>query len=151
MTDMAPLSADEEAFWRAFLQVVVSMPRAIDDDFRGTGLTMSSYGVLSNLSEAEDRSLRLSDLAVAGWLSPSRISRLIDSLQEQGLVTKRKAPDDGRGNIATLTPKGFEVLEELYPTSLASARRRVFDHLGAADPRFLAEVFSRIAGALDES
>jgi DNA-binding MarR family transcriptional regulator len=145
---MTPLSADEEAFWRALLQVVIALPRAIDDDFRGTGLTMSSYGVLSNLSDAEGRSLRLSELAVAGWLSPSRMSRLIESLQAEGLVTKHRAEQDGRGNVVTLTDKGFRVLKQYYPTSLASARHRVFDHLGGEQAKNLAELFTLIAGGL---
>ncbi|WP_231644180.1 MarR family winged helix-turn-helix transcriptional regulator [Mycolicibacterium baixiangningiae] len=146
---MDPLSADEEAFWRALLQVVIALPRAIDDDFRGTGLTMSSYGVLSNLSEADGWSLRLSQLAVAGWLSPSRISRLVDSLQAEGLVTKRRAEGDGRAHVATLTEKGFGVLEQNYSISLASARHRVLDHLGGQDAASLAALFTRIAGGLE--
>ncbi|MEV7319694.1 MarR family transcriptional regulator [Streptomyces sp. NPDC093970] len=130
MSDEEPLSAQEERLWRALMRVIVALPRSLDDDLlRSTGLTLTEYVVLMNLSEAENRELRMTDLASATALSASRITRVVDALQNRGQVVKRRYEGDARGNVATLTPEGLERLQDAYPVHLASARRRVVDLL----------------------
>ncbi|HWG15208.1 MAG TPA: MarR family winged helix-turn-helix transcriptional regulator, partial [Streptosporangiaceae bacterium] len=128
----SPLSGDEEALWRDLIRIVVTLPRALDDDLaRMAGISLSEYAVLMNLSEAEGQGLRLSALAAAVALSLSRVSRLVDELQAQGLVTKARDAVDTRGSIATLTPAGLDRLRRAYPAHLLSARQRVMDHVPA--------------------
>lgn len=58
-----PLSAPQERLWRAIARMMVVLPRAIDADLIAkTGLSLTSYTVLSQLSEAPDRRLRMTDL-----------------------------------------------------------------------------------------
>ncbi|ONI84149.1 MarR family transcriptional regulator [Actinosynnema sp. ALI-1.44] len=126
--DDQPLTAREEALWRALARLMVTLPRALDDDLlRNTGLSLTDYSVLMHLSEAEHRQLRMADLATATALSASRITRVVDNLQARGLTEKRRTDSDGRGYNAVLTPAGLERLKSAYPTHLASVRRRVVD------------------------
>ncbi|MGW1214908.1 MarR family winged helix-turn-helix transcriptional regulator [Streptomyces sp. NPDC002499] len=130
MTAEDPLAAQEERFWRALMRVIVALPRSLDDDLlRSTGLTLTEYVVLMNLSEAENQSLRMTDLASATALSASRITRVVDALQSRGQVVKRRFEGDARGNVTTITPEGMKRLEAAYPVHLASARKRVMDHI----------------------
>lgn len=123
-----PLNAREEALWRALARLMVSLPRALDDDLlRETGLSLTDYSVLMHLSEAENRQLRMAELATATALSASRITRVVDNLQSRGLAERRRADVDGRGFNAVLTPAGLDRLKSAYPTHLASVRRRVVD------------------------
>ncbi|RKN07015.1 MarR family winged helix-turn-helix transcriptional regulator [Streptomyces radicis] len=146
----APLQPHEERFWRALMRVLVALPRGLDDDLlRGTGLTLTEYTVLMHLSEAGNRELRMTDLAAATALSASRITRVVDSLQSRGLVAKRRHAEDARGNVAGLTDKGFERLVGAWPAHLASARRRVIDHLDCAALDGLADQFVEVAAKLD--
>jgi DNA-binding MarR family transcriptional regulator len=125
-----PLSGDEEVLWRALIRIAVTLPRGLDDDLaRTAGISLSEYVVLMNLSEAENQAMRLSALAAAVALSLSRVSRLVDELQAQGLVTKERDAVDTRGSIATLTPAGLERLRAAYPAHLDSVRQRVLDHV----------------------
>ncbi|MFJ8493403.1 MarR family winged helix-turn-helix transcriptional regulator [Streptomyces sp. NPDC094038] len=125
-----PLTAQEERLWRALMRVIVALPRSLDDDLlRSTGLTLTEYVVLMNLSEAENQELRMTDLASATALSASRITRVVDALQSRGQVVKRRYEGDARGNVATLTPEGLKRLQAAYPVHLASARKRVVDLL----------------------
>jgi hypothetical protein len=48
-----PLNATEEAFWRALVRVVLSLPRRLDSDLvRSVGITANQYTTLMCLSEA---------------------------------------------------------------------------------------------------
>ncbi|GIM93036.1 MarR family winged helix-turn-helix transcriptional regulator [Paractinoplanes toevensis] len=133
----SPLNPDEEVFWRSLLVLVATLPRLLDDDLsRSTGISLTEYATLMNLSEAENQELRLTDLANAIGLSLSRISRVAEDLRSRGLVSKRRAVSDTRGNIVTLTPAGLVRLQQAYPGHLESARRRVMD---CVDPTWLVQ------------
>jgi DNA-binding MarR family transcriptional regulator len=150
MSDEDPLTAHEERFWRALLRVIVALPRSLDDDLlRSTGLTLTEYVVLMNLSEAENQELRMADLASATALSASRITRVVDTLQSRGQVVKRRYEGDARGNVATLTPEGLKRLQDAYPVHLASARKRVVDLLDGRSVPAMARQFEGVVEKLD--
>ncbi len=150
MSKVDPLSATEEAFWRALMRIVLSLPRRLDVDLvRAAGLTANEYTTLMCLSEAPNRELRMADLANAAALSPSRMTRLVDDLQARGLATKRTSSEDGRGNIAKLTSAGMGKLRVAWPAHLASVRERVFDHIDCSTIEPAAQALSEIAATLE--
>jgi DNA-binding MarR family transcriptional regulator len=152
MAKVDPLSATEEAFWRALMRIVLSLPRRLDNDLiRTVGITANEYTVLMCLSEAPGRALRMAELANAAALSASRMTRLVDDLQSRGLVTKRTSAEDGRGNVAKLTPAGVAKLRKAWPTHLASVRGQVLDHVDPAGLDTTARALSQIAARLAES
>jgi DNA-binding MarR family transcriptional regulator len=145
-----PLNATEEAFWRALMRIVMSLPRRLDSDLvRSVGITANEYTTLMRLSEAPSRELRMADLANAASLSASRMTRLVDDLQTRGLVTKRASAEDGRGNVAALTPAGLEKLRQAWPAHLASVRGWVFDQVDPATVTNAAQALSEIAAQLE--
>lgn len=145
------LSTTEEAFWRALMRIVLSLPHRLDLDLvRTVGITANEYTTLMCLSEAPNRELRMADLANAAALSASRMTRLVDDLQERGLVTKRASSEDGRGNVAKLTRAGMAKLKVAWPAHLASVRERVFDHIDPSTVAKAAEALSDIAATLEE-
>ena len=49
-----PLNETEEAFWRALMRIVLSLPRRLDSDLvRTVGITANEYTTLMCLSEAQ--------------------------------------------------------------------------------------------------
>jgi DNA-binding MarR family transcriptional regulator len=145
-----PLNQTEEAFWRALMRISLSLPRRLDSDLtRTVGITANEYTTLMCLSEAPGRELRMADLANAAALSASRMTRLVDDLQARGLVTKRASSDDGRGNVAQLTPAGLAKLKKAWPAHLASVRDRVFDHVDPSTVPDTAQALSEIAARLE--
>ncbi|MGW7424666.1 MarR family winged helix-turn-helix transcriptional regulator [Streptomyces sp. NPDC054813] len=150
MSDEDPLTAQEERFWRALMRVIVALPRSLDDDLlRSTGLTLTEYVVLMSLSEAENQELRMTDLASATALSASRITRVVEALQNRGQVVKRRYEGDARGNVATLTPEGLKRLQDAYPVHLASARKRVVDLLDGRSVPAMVRQFEAVVEKLD--
>lgn len=145
-----PLSVEEERAWRALIRLMVALPRAIDDDLlRRDGLTLTSYVVLMRLSEAPDRSLRISDLAEAATISPSRVTRIVQGIAAEGLVTRGEVPGDRRASLATLTDAGLRRLAQAWPVHLAGVRTLVLDHIDAADLGTLERLVGRLLGGLE--
>src|ERR1700690_3828371 len=151
MGTVEPLSATEEALWRAVMRIVKVIPRHLDSDLvRGAGLTASEYTTIMHLSEAANRELRMADLAAATDLSASRMTRLVDELQSRGLVTKTASSSDARGNVAKLTPKGMAKLKTAWHVHLTSVRRRFFDSIDTGAVDGVARALSDVADHLED-
>jgi DNA-binding MarR family transcriptional regulator len=147
-----PLTPDEEILWRSLQRITATLPRLLDEDLaRTTGVTLTEYATLMNLSEAENREMRLTDLATAIGLSLSRISRIVEYLRVRGLVTKRRAAEDTRGNVATLAPSGLSRLRNAYPDHLLSVRSRVLDHIDPDRLAAAAQVLAVVSERMVES
>lgn len=140
-----PLTALEEAAWRAINRAVLVIPRVLDNDLlEAHGLNLTEYAVLFNLSEAPHRSLRMGDLANYLSITSGGLTRVVDRLSRQGLVERVRDECDGRGQMAVLTDAGFQRLERAWPTHLASARRHVMDHLSELDLAALAKAMEAV-------
>lgn len=147
--DTRPLSADEESVLRSLGLVMRVLLRTSGADLmREQGMTTTDYGVLMRLSEAENRTLRLTDLAAGAQQSLSAISRTVGRLEAEGYVRREKSESDARSFNAVLTDIGLQRLEAAWPTHVASIRRHLFDKLDDADVRALAAAFAKV---LDEA
>jgi DNA-binding MarR family transcriptional regulator len=152
--DVAPLNDDENRVWRNLMQLVFTLPRALGEDLqRACGLSSTEYTVLMHLSEAPDGQLSMSELARRTNLSPSRITRVIDSMARYDLVERRPGALDGRTTLALLTKTGLAALRRAWPHHLRSVRERAFDHLTPEETRALGPLLERLAegGALSRS
>jgi DNA-binding MarR family transcriptional regulator len=149
--ELRPLSAEEEAVARALGRAIIVVPRAIDADLtRAQRMTLNEYSALMHLSEADDRRLRMSELAAACDVSLSGMTRIVGRLEAEGLIQRIPCSEDARGFNAVLTDAGLTRLEEAYPTHLDSVRRHVIDHLHGLDLPRLAEAFRRFATPADK-
>jgi DNA-binding MarR family transcriptional regulator len=147
-----PLNDDEELVWRSLMRLVFTLRPMLDEDLqRSCGLTSTEYSVLMHLSEAPERQLRMSDLAERTNLSPSRISRVIDTMARVELVERRPGSDDGRNTFAALTRTGLAALRRAWPHHLRSVRKRAFDHLSPDEVQLLGPILARLAEAGDAS
>lgn len=141
-----PLNPAEEAAFRALARVTIVLPRALDADLmREQHLPLTEYLTLMHLSEAPDRSMRMSDLAGGCDLSLSGLTRVVTRLESEGFVERVRCSEDARGSNAVLTDLGFARLQQAYPTHLASVRRHVVDHLQGLDLPELTRALEKIA------
>lgn len=139
------LNDRELSAWGGFLRMharlIAELDRELED---GHGLPLTSYDVLVQLSDAPDRCLRMADLADAVLLSRSGLTRLVDRLEREGLVQRRRCPSDARGTLAVLTQAGLRRLRAAAPTHLEGVRRRFLDELSPAEQRRLADLWTRL-------
>jgi DNA-binding MarR family transcriptional regulator len=144
-----PLTAKEQAAWRAFVRALAVAPRMLDADLTNNSrLNMADYHVLVVLSESPERSMRMSELAVHAVLTPSGLTRVVERLGRRGLVERIRSAVDGRGQVARLTEAGMETLISAYPPHLRSVRTRVMRHLRGLDLTAFTKAMEAIA---DES
>jgi DNA-binding MarR family transcriptional regulator len=131
--------------WREFLHVHAVLTRELDEELRRShGLPLSSYDVLVNLESAPDHQMRMSELADAVLLSRSGLTRLVERLEREGLLSRADCPDDARGSLAVLTDAGMSRLAEARKTHLRGVRERFHDHFSDAELEQIGDYWRRI-------
>jgi DNA-binding MarR family transcriptional regulator len=146
------LDDDEETLWRVLVELLLRLPRVLDEHFlRDAKIGMTDYSLLVALSEAPGRELRMGALAEATTLSRSRVTRVVDELVRRLLLTRRKCEQDGRSTIAAITPAGLAVLATAYPGHLDRVRSLVLDHITKTEMRAMTQALSRVLAALRET
>jgi DNA-binding MarR family transcriptional regulator len=97
------------------------------------------------LSRADEEGMRRIDLANALQLSPSGITRLLDRLEDQGLVGKGACKEDARVSYAILTEAGLQKLKDAAPDHIEDIDRRLGSSLSEEEIRTLGELLGRLS------
>ena len=135
------LSDEEQAAWRPFVALLFRMPAALDAQLqKEAGLSNYEYMVLSSLSEAPGRTLRMSELAALASGSLSRLSHVVSRLESRGWVRREACPGDGRFINAVLTDEGWAKVVATAPGHVAAVRRLLVDVLSPEDLRTLGSI-----------
>ncbi|MEV2237719.1 MarR family transcriptional regulator [Micromonospora sp. NPDC049891] len=82
------------------------------------GLSPVEFEVLTRLTRSPDNQLRMTDLAAQTSLSTSGVTRVVDRMERDGLITRRACPSDRRSSYAVVTPAGLRRLDESLPGHL---------------------------------
>ncbi|WP_217554054.1 MarR family winged helix-turn-helix transcriptional regulator [Streptomyces sp. GbtcB6] len=144
------LDADEQQQWYAFAYVLTLLPAALETRMqRDAGIAHFDYMVMSTLSMAPERTLRMSELAQYVGSALTRLSNVVIRLEKRDWVRRHPDPSDGRVTLATLTDEGMGKVAAAAPGHVEEVRRLVFDPLTKAQQRQLGTVSQRILGALD--
>lgn len=143
------LNDDEQRAWRAFIDAVRLFTGQIDRELQhDSGLNHAYYQILVALSEAPQRTMRMSELAALTLTSRSRLSHAVARLEEEGWVARHSCPSDKRGAFAVITDDGFAVLEAAARGHVEAVRRNLFDVLSPAQVRELGEICAVLRDAL---
>ena len=144
------LTPDEQRAWRALAGVTMRLPTALEAQLqRDNGIGHFAYWVLAMLSEADERTLAMSELARMANSSPSRLSHAVTRLERSGWVTRRPHPDNGRVTLASLTDKGAALVRKAAPGHAAEVVRLVVGDLDPDRLRVLAEACEQVLARLD--
>jgi DNA-binding MarR family transcriptional regulator len=114
------------------------------DLFTDSRLSEPEYVVLVQLSEAEGRRVRMTDLAARLNWSKSRLSHQLARMQARGLVSREECPSDARGAFAVLGSCGLAELERAAPLHVESVRRHLIDVLEPVQLTQLADIAERV-------
>lgn len=144
------LDAEERQTWLSLAGVLIRLPSALDAQLRrDAGISHFEYQVLAWLSQAPDRTLRMSVLATRTGGSLPRLSQVVARHEQRGWVRRTPDPTDGRYTLATLTDEGWTKVTHTAPGHVEEVRRLVFDPLTKAQSRQLREIDQRILRAID--
>jgi DNA-binding MarR family transcriptional regulator len=59
--------------------------------------------------------------------SSGGMTKILKRLEEQGFVTRSPDPEDGRGSLVALTPKGVEVQDRVFNAFLSATQDLLLD------------------------
>lgn len=149
MSEPRWLDDDEQRTWRAFIAGFRLLFEQLDRELqRDAGIPHTYYEILVRLSEAPDRSLRMSQLADRTDSSRSRLTHAVDRLEERGWVRREDCPTDRRGQLAVLTDEGMDTLRAAAPIHVEGVRAHLFDQLTPEQVAQLRAISERILGHL---
>ena len=144
------LSPAELEAWLPIGGLLLKLPAALDAQMqRVSGLNHFEYLVLANLSEAPDRTRRMSALAALAGGSLSRLSHVVKRLEGRGWVQRRACPHDGRYTNAVLTEAGWQKVLASAPGHVEAVRTLVLDALTTAELEQFGDMARRILGRLE--
>ena len=146
------LSADEQHAWRAFLTATRLLFDRLDRELQhDAGMPHAYYEILVRLSEAPDRTIRMSELANRSQSSRSRLSHAVARLEEMGWVRRDTCDTDRRGSFAVLTDKGFAALAAAAPGHVEGVRTHLLDQLTPEQVEQLGVISEAIVAHLGDS
>jgi DNA-binding MarR family transcriptional regulator len=130
------LSTRELQAWTRLEAVAELLPAALDQQLqRDADLSHYDYLVLAKLSEAPDRTLRMSHVAAR--------------LEARGYLTRARSADDRRATLAALTDAGWAKVVATAPSHVAEVRRLVVNRLTPEQVDQLDAIALAVLGALD--
>lgn len=148
--DTAWLDDEERAAWLRLVAVVELLPGVLDTQLRTeSGLTHFEYFVLAMLSEAPDRTLRMTWLAQRTNSTLSRLSHVVQRLEGRGLVERFPCAEDRRATNARLTDSGWDTVVAAAPGHVTTVRRHVFDPLTREQVAQLRDIADAMLTELD--
>jgi DNA-binding MarR family transcriptional regulator len=110
------------------------------------GLTINDFEALHHLARADDNRLRRVDLVELLMLTPSGVTRLLDGLQEAGLVENVQCEDDARVTWARLTADGVETVQCVGASHAKRLRSLFHDTLSEDEVAQLSELLGKLPG-----
>ena len=113
------------------------------------GLPLVWYDVLAQLTDSRtDGRLRMQDLAGSVLLmSRSGLTRLIERMEKESLVTREHSLEDRRVVFAVITPKGRTTLEQAIPGHIKGIQEHFLQHLSDEDAHGLHVALAKILEA----
>jgi len=109
---------------------------------REHALSRTAYNALTTLA-AENRPLETHELAEQLLVSPGAVTQLVDQLEKQGRIRRRRNRDDRRLSLVELTADGRRVLRRAQP-QVAEATNRTLAGLSPTEQRRLMRLLSKL-------
>ncbi len=123
------MSSSDPDTWFRFVRAHRCLIREIERRLAAAELPAYAwYDALWGLESGPDGSRRMSELADVMAIERYNLTRLVDRLEAEGLVTRSRASDDGRGAYAVITESGRVLRKKMW---------QVYE--GAVDELFLAQ------------
>lgn len=125
-----------------------ALDRAVLPRVDAAGLSLQQFELLLRLARTPGHRLRMSELASAMTsITPSGLTRLVDRLEQRGLVVRERCPEDRRGAFAVLSPEGLAQVRTLLPGHAADVEAHLTGLLSDEERATLLELLRRVRDA----
>ena len=131
--------------WIGLMRAREAVLGAIERDLKAADCPpLAWYDVLLELVRAPQGRLRPFEIEKETLLAQYNLSRLLDRLEREGLVTRAPCDDDGRGQWAVITDKGRATQARTWKVYAKSIQRHVGDRLDDKAAATLGELLGRL-------
>jgi DNA-binding MarR family transcriptional regulator len=136
-------SRERLVIWRSFFETAWALLDLLDADLQErAGVPLRWYDVLVHLEE-NDR-LRMNELATKILSSKSGLTRVIDKMEEAGLVARERPAGDRRAIDVSLTDEGRRALSEARALHRDAIEQFFAKHLDDRDFTALARAMPKV-------
>ena len=137
--------------WRLFLLTHTLLLENIESELSAAGLPqLSWYDLLWELEQAEDRKLRMHELAERIVLSRYNLTRLADRIADAGLIAREDCVDDRRGYFLVFTPAGARMRKKMWKVYGPRINVLFGRHLTSSAAGVMTDSFLRMIQSLRE-
>src|SRR6266536_2046757 len=131
--------------WIGLMRARETVLGAIERDLKAANCPpLAWYDVLLELVRAPQGRLRPFEIEKATLLAQYNLSRLLDRLEREGLVTREPCDDDGRGQWAVITDQGKAAQTRTWKIYAKSIQKHVGDRLDDKAAAALADLLGRL-------
>src|SRR6059036_1676585 len=127
--------------WRLYFESALALLDVLDSELeRQAGIPLRWYDVLVQLEETPD-GIAMNELAERILYSKSGFTRVVDRMEEAGLVRRVRSENDRRSIFVLLTDKGRMTMENARRYHQHAIEQHFSRHLANTDVKALTRAF----------
>jgi len=131
--------------WRLFFESAMALVDVLDAELeRAVGIPQRWYDVLVHLEESP-QGIPMNELAERILYSKSGFTRVVDRMEEAGLVRRARVENDRRTILIVLTESGTETLQRARRHHRDGIERHFAVHLTDADIKALNRALEKVS------
>jgi DNA-binding MarR family transcriptional regulator len=131
--------------WRLYFESALALVDVLDAELeRDAGIPLRWYDALVKLEETPD-GLRMNELAERILYSKSGLTRVVDRMEEAGLVRRVRPENDRRSILVVLTDEGRNTMERARRHHRHGIDEHFSRHLSDTDVRALMRAFEKVS------
>lgn len=127
----------------SIMRTAAVLDHAVNDALKPHGITATQYNVLRILRGSGKRGLCGREVGERLISRVPDVSRLLDRMDAQGLMTRERDAADRRHVTARITPKGLRLLVQVQP-ALEEIERQRTEHVSPESLRALIETLDAV-------
>ena len=142
---MSSPSAERLRAWRLYLESALALVDVLDAELeRDAGIPQRWYDVLVKLEEAPE-GVRMNELADRILYSKSGFTRVVDRMEQAGLVRRVRPENDRRSILVVLTDQGRTTMEQARRHHRHGIEQHFSRHLTDTDIKALTRAFEKVS------
>jgi DNA-binding MarR family transcriptional regulator len=131
--------------WRLFFESALALIDLLDTELeQAVGIPQRWYDVLVHLEESPE-GIPMNELAERILYSKSGFTRVVDRMEEEGLVRRVRPEHDRRTILVVLTDKGTKTMEHARRHHRDGIERHFSQHLTQADIKALTRALEKVS------
>ena len=130
--------------WRLYFESALALVDVLDTELeQAVGIPLRWYDALVQLEESPE-GIPMTELAERILYSKSGFTRVIDRMEQEGLVRRARPTNDRRTILILVTDKGTETMERARRHHRDGIQRHFAQHLTNADIKALTRALEKV-------